>query len=91
LSFYDDLSLNRKMERDRFVVYKFIPAEMNKIPDWYERVNYKRALTKNIALLKDRKKSYTIDYVLTRHPIDTDILELRYSNGPYYLYRVSSE
>ena len=88
LSFTGDLSLSRRMERDRFVVYKFIPAEMNKIPDWYERVNFKRALAKNISLLRDRKVSYKIDYILSRHTLDTDFLKLSYSDGSYYLYEV---
>ena len=88
LSFLDDLSLNRRMERDRFVVYKFIPADMNAIPEWYERVNYKRALAQNISLLRGRKTNYKIDYFLSKHEVNSDVLELIFSNSSYYLYKV---
>lgn len=88
LSFLYDLSLNRRMERDRFVLYKFIPAEMNKIPEWYERVLFKRKMASNLELLRDRKDSYKIDYLLAKRKINSNLLELVKTNDAYYLYKV---
>lgn len=88
LSFLNDLSLNRRMERDRFVVYKFIPAEMSQIPEWYERVQYKRSIASNLELLRDRKKNYKIDYLLAKHRINSSLLELIKANDAYYFYKV---
>lgn len=88
LSFLSDLSLHRRMERDRFVLYKFIPAEMNKIPEWYERVLFKRKLETNLELFKDRKASYKIDYLLAKNSVSSNLLELVKTNDVYYLYRV---
>jgi hypothetical protein len=88
LNFSSDLSLNRRFERDRFVVYKFIPAEMNQIPEWYERELFKRKMAGNIELLKGRKESYKINYVLTKHPLNSALLELVHRQDAYYLYKV---
>ncbi|MFC4721203.1 hypothetical protein ACFO5O_02635 [Geojedonia litorea] len=91
LSFLSDLSLNRRLERDRFVVYKFIPADMKAIPEWYERELYKRQLANNLELLKDRKPSYKIDYVLAKQPLKSNLLELVHREDTYYLYKLTSE
>jgi hypothetical protein len=88
LSFMSDLSLNRRLERDRFVVYKFIPADMIDIPEWYERELFKRNMATNLELLKDRKPSYKIDYLLAKHPINSILLELVHQEDTYYLYKV---
>ena len=88
LSFLSDLSLNRRIERDRFVLYKFIPAEMDKIPEWYERVLFKRKMATNLELLRDRKVSYRIDYLLAKHRVSSNLLELVKTNDFYYLYKI---
>jgi hypothetical protein len=88
LSFLGDLSVNRRMERDRFVVYKFIPAEMSKIPEWYERELFKRKMAGNIDHIKERKESYKIDYLLARNKTNSDLFELITSNKVYYLYKL---
>lgn len=90
LSFLNDPSLQRRMERDRFVVYKFIPAEMKMIPEWYERELFKRQLSKNLELLGERNENYSIDYLLSKKRIDSSLLELVNFNGVYYLYKVIS-
>ena len=90
LSFLGDLSLNRRMERDRFVVYKFIPAEMNEIPEWYERELFKRKMGSNIELLTERKRSYKIDYLLAKNKINSDLIELIKTNNAYYLYKIKA-
>jgi hypothetical protein len=63
---------------------------MNDIPEWYERVLYKKALARNIHLLKDRKAGYRIDYLLTKKAIDSNLLELIHLDDTYYLYKVKS-
>ena len=88
LSFVEDLSITRRFERDQFVVYKFIPAVMNDIPDWYERIQYKSRLTKNIDLLKQKRPDYKIDYLLSKDNVDSDILELVFSENGLHLYKV---
>lgn len=85
-----DLSLNRKMERDLFVVYKFIPAQMSAIPEWYERELFKRKVAKDFKLLNTRKESYKIDYVLSQKKLNAENLKLFNSNKDYYLYTVKS-
>lgn len=90
LSFLNELSLNRRMERDRFVIYKFIPAEMSKIPEWYERVLFKRKMALDLELLKERKENYKIDYLLERKHIKSDLIELIKTNNDYYLYKVKA-
>lgn len=89
LSFLEDLSLNRRMERDRFVVYKFIPADMNAIPEWYERELYKRKLSKDFNTIKKMPESYKIDYVLTRQQMDSNCVQLIENNKLFYLYKVN--
>ena len=86
LSFLNDLSLNRRMERDRFVVYKFIPAEMNKIPEWYERELFKRKLQSDFNLIKD--SPYNIDFLLSNNRMESPYLEQQYKNSRYYLYKI---
>ena len=88
LSFLSDLSLNRRMERDRFVVYKFIPAEMSEIPEWYERELFKRKMASNFEILGERKENYKIDYVLDRKKLNSELIELIRTNNDYYLYKV---
>jgi hypothetical protein len=91
LSFSEDLSLNRRMERDRFVVYKFIPADLKAIPEWYERELFKRKLTKDFNLIKNKPSDYRIDYLLTRNQIKSEFVNLIKSNDQYFLYKVALE
>lgn len=91
MSFLDDLSLSRRMERDRFVVYKFIPAEMNAIPEWYERELFKRKLAEDFNFIINKPNNYRIDYFLTRTQTNSDLIELIKSNSQYFLYKINIE
>ncbi|MEC3908037.1 hypothetical protein VOI54_13480 [Tamlana sp. 2201CG12-4] len=82
------LSLTRKMERDMFVVYKFVPADLNKIHEWYKRVKIRNDIAKNINLLTDALDDYKIDYVLSKRSFKTEFLKLEFNNNSYFLYKV---
>ncbi len=64
-SFVEDLTITRKCRRDRFVVYKFVPAEMCKIHDWYQRVLIRRKVLEDLNYLKEASKQYKINYLLS--------------------------
>ncbi|WP_299334711.1 hypothetical protein [uncultured Psychroserpens sp.] len=91
LSFVDELSLNRRMQRDRFVVYKFIPADLSAIPEWYERELFKRKVSANISQIKNKKEDYRIDYILTTGIVKKDFFQLEFNNSKYYLYKLKLE
>ena len=82
------LSFTRKAQRDRFVVYKFVPAGTNKIYEWYDRIQIQQKSEKNIdSLLKARIK-YKIDYVLTKDSIVNDGFVPVKKAGAYMLYKL---
>ena len=83
-----DLSLTRKTRRSRFVSYKFIPAELSKIPDWYDRVRMKQAVLADIDRLPELKARYRVDYLLTTRDINAASLHLVKSVPPYFLYEI---
>ena len=56
-SYVEDLTITRKCRRDRFVVYKFIPAEMSKIHDWYQRILVRRKVLEDLNYLKEASNS----------------------------------
>ena len=89
LCFGGELSLNRRTERDRFVVYKFIPAVLNDIPEWYERQRYKNELEKNFEKIIEKPDNYRIDYLLSTGKLESENLESVYSNGRYRLYKIN--
>ena len=59
------LSFIRVSERDRFVVYKFVPAGTDKIYKWYDRILLQEKIDKDPSAIMEAKKNYKIDYVLT--------------------------
>jgi hypothetical protein len=65
-----ELSFNRKAQRDRFVVFKFIPAGGEKIYDWYQRVLAKRRVEEDINFLIQLKSIYKVDYIVSVKPLD---------------------
>jgi hypothetical protein len=84
----ENLSMTRRMERDRFVVYKFVPADLNKIHEWYYRVKIKNEILKDINNLTLTTDKYKIDFVLSEDIIETNSLELLYTNNAYFFYKV---
>ena len=87
LSFEDELSFIRRAERDRFSVYKFIPGELGKIPNWYEKVSIRRELLQDLSTLPDVLNSYRIDYLLSTSPKSSESLDLIHQEASYYLYK----
>ena len=83
-----DLSLTRKMERDMFVVYKFVPADLNKIHEWYKRIKIRDDIVKDINNLVAVSETYKIDYVLSKKKFDNEFLILEFNNNTYFLYGI---
>lgn len=83
-----NLSLMRRMERDMFVVFKFVPTDLSKIHEWYKRIKIRENIIKDINNLVTISKKYKIDYVLSRKKIDKEFLKLEFNNDNYYLYKV---
>jgi hypothetical protein len=80
------LSFIRESGRDRFVVYKFVPAGTGKIYEWYDRMLIQEKADKNPLQLIEAKKKYKIDYVLTTDSIVSEKFDLVKSISPYLLY-----
>ena len=86
-----DFSLIRKTRRSQFVSYKIIPAELSKIPEWYERVQAKQAVYADLKRLPALAARYRVDYLLTtRDAAEVKNLPLRLVKTipPYTLYRI---
>ncbi len=88
LSNEEKYSLTRKTERDRFVVFKFVPADLNKIHEWYNRVKIKDDIAKDIDNLVAASVTYKIDYVMSNLKYDKEFLEPVFNNDNYFLYKV---
>lgn len=85
---FENTSITRKMERGLFVMYKFIPAEMNKIHEWYKRVLETNKVYSDLNHLQTLSKEYKIDYYLSENPCSKEFLELEQSIDHYYLYKI---
>jgi hypothetical protein len=82
------LSFTREATRDRFVIYKFVPAGTNKIYEWYDRILFQEQVDKNSTAIFEAKKKYKIDYMLTTDSIPLTKLNLIKSIPPYLLYQL---
>lgn len=90
-SFDGDITIPRKCRRDVFSTPLFIPSEMKRIHDWYQRVLIKRKLTKNIDSINEVKKQYRINYILSKKSLEgKNYLDEVYSNKEYFLYKIIS-
>ncbi|WP_298345951.1 DUF6798 domain-containing protein [uncultured Algibacter sp.] len=87
----EEYSMTRKMERDRFVLFKFVPADLSKIHEWYNRVEAKKGAVKNIDSLEKLSKKYKINYLLTNEESLGEYLNLIYKNKQYYLYKINNK
>lgn len=81
------LSFIRESNRDRFVVYKFVPAGTDKIYEWYDRMLIQEKVDKDVSAIFEAKKKYKIDYVLTTDSILSKDNVLVQSIPPYLLYK----
>ncbi len=87
-TFTEDLSISRKTERNRLVIHKFAPAQINKIYGWYTKyLDRLKMLDNPDDLLKGIEK-YGVNYLLA--PNDQSISNhyklIRRNNG-YSLYK----
>jgi len=78
----------RITERERFVVYKFVPTQSHKIYEWYDRLQDKKKLNKDIHYLEQLRAKYKLDYIVSENRLKSKQLELLYRNNTYLLYRV---
>jgi hypothetical protein len=82
----DDLDFIRSTDRDSFSVYKFVPTTNKLIYEWYIRYLEKTRAENDLAYIKELKKKYRIDYVLSKTPLENQDFRLVYRNEWYFLY-----
>jgi len=85
-----DLSLTRHMERSSFVVRKFIPSDMARINDWYERVLARQLVMKEPGRLSMLVREYRVDLVVARYAVESDLLHEVLAVGPYRVYALAA-
>ena len=90
---YDELlSLSRKTERNLFSVYKFIPSQLSKIPEWYNRIIEKQEVLSDPSKLNDLVNKYGIDYILVPKNIDLFTgYKVAYHNNIFILYETGAK
>ncbi len=90
-SFAEDNSITRRTERSRFSVYKFIPAEVNKLQRWYDNHLEREAMLADPEKLKQGIKKNRIDYILTstEQKLPKTYIK-KYNNNEFILYKAIS-
>ena len=87
-----DVSLIRKTRRSRFASFLFVPAQLSKLPGWYQRVRLKQAIYDDLRVLPQAAAEYRIDYLLTTRD-STAVAELPVQRvkviPPYTLYKIN--
>lgn len=81
-------SFIRKSERDRFVVFKFVPSGGNKLYDWYVRILERKKVEKNIHYIFTLKDKYGLDYVVCKKIISHPDFRLVFKNEDYKVYKI---
>ena len=81
------LSFHRLANRERFVVRKFTPTRSENIYTWYIRQLWKEMLEKDIGLLDEFNKRFSVDYIISSEQLDHPLLSIEYSTNDYCLYR----
>ena len=79
-------NLMRKTQRPRYVLNKFIPSDISKMPDWHARVVMRENVRVDISKLEQAKQNHRIDYVVSEK--DYPSLNMVFSVGTYKLYDV---
>ena len=78
----------RKTERSRFVSHKFVPADFSKLPEWYDRIYWRRRLNGNMERFEEFREKYRVDYLFSKNTYpEYELIEER---NPYKLYRLKS-
>ncbi|MGB0177229.1 MAG: hypothetical protein ACPF9D_08685 [Owenweeksia sp.] len=91
--FYDvekwdsNLDFIRRTCRERFFVYKFVPAGGEKLFDWYQRFRFWQAVQKDLHQLFE-PHPYHIDYLISRHELSHPGLEKLTTVGEYSIYGI---
>ena len=67
LNYNENLPIIRKSERSFFVSYKYIPAQLSKINDWYNRVQTKQEAKNDSLKVKELVNNYAIEYIVLPH------------------------
>lgn len=89
-SFVNNLTISRRSERRRFVIYKMGGSgDLKIMQDWYFKLILKRKVYSNISFLPKVIKKYTITHILTHKNIilSPDLYEIIYSNEEFVLYK----
>lgn len=77
----------RKAERENFSVTKFIPADKQKIPEWYRRNVEHIAMNKKPELAGSVAFKFGLDYILSDQKLNEDDLTMIHKQGAYQLYK----
>jgi len=90
--FEDEFSITRKTERNLLVVEKIIPAQRDKIPNWYARVLDRERVFENLGYLRDVVFKYNITHILVHNEKEfIDNYKLIYKNEKYSFYETESQ
>jgi hypothetical protein len=81
-------SFIRRSNREKFVVYKFVPTESKIIYEWYDRLMWKEKLQTDISLIDSVRKQYRIDYLVSKENYAISSLQEIREFGDYKIYEV---
>ncbi len=79
----------RRTGRESFSVHKFVPTTNPLIYDWYIRVQEAKRVKDDPAYVRDLRKRYLIDYLITRKPVEETMSGTVYENELYRVSRVA--
>lgn len=82
-----DQSFMRRAERKSFVEYKFVPAELSKINDWYDKVIYQNEVEVNPDKLLNN--TLEVDYLVSERTMpNSDRINLVFENQSFFVYKI---
>ncbi|UCD37995.1 MAG: hypothetical protein JSW54_00460 [Fidelibacterota bacterium] len=84
----DELSFSRKTRRENFVLDKFVPTGGKKLYEWYQRLQQKEQIGKDLEALFELTDTYRVDYLVANRPHEHQRLIPVYQNTTYFVYRI---
>ena len=76
-------------ERDRLVSYKMVPEGDIAILEWYNRIQQREKVERDISAFEQLSKTYDLDFLVSKVPLESkNQLELVYENKIYFVYRL---
>lgn len=81
---------NRSTRRRNFITHKFAPLGNQALYNWHERVKERDKLVGNLNYLFELRKTYQLDYLITRWEVPRPGLKLLFDNDYYYLYKIET-